>query len=262
VAGQFSRWYAQGMFSHGERRGIGARGRCAPGYAKDGQCTTRCSTRATERCTLAAASEWHGSAIWRSTDMGRRGRIRGEGRAYEEGGKKSLEGLDHVGGTRPRSGRRPRRPGSSRPRRRRHVVAPVEHRRASRAVRSGTIPANQPPGHLDLRIETDPATRTRFWAIDCRAWGRSRRPIGGSSWNPRGIAGSGTIGRGPTTKSASVCHKLVRSRADGDRMYKQNNRREVATQRRRRAERRDHRGHPDGVRLGRRPISTTATRSS
>jgi photosystem II stability/assembly factor-like uncharacterized protein len=82
-------------------------------------------------------------------------------------------------------------------------------------------PANQPPGHLGISAITqdggDPGT---FWAI-VQGIGLFETGDGGSTWTPRN---RGLRADWPREhEEVGFCvHKLVRSAADGDRMYQQN----------------------------------------
>ena len=82
-------------------------------------------------------------------------------------------------------------------------------------------PSQQPPGHLGISgLIADPDDAERFWAI-VQGVGTFETPDGGSSWTPRN---SGLRADWPREhEEVGFCvHKLVRSRADGDRMYQQN----------------------------------------
>ena len=116
----------------------------------------------------------------------------------------AVEGLGPDGRARARAcGRR----GGGRvrePRRRRDLVAAQHARRPARPRRTGTIPANQPPGHLGMpAILPHPDEPERFWA-SCRASASSRRP----TTAPRGRrATSGLRADWPLEheESASAC---------------------------------------------------------
>ncbi|HEV8461289.1 MAG TPA: hypothetical protein VGQ38_11325, partial [Gaiellaceae bacterium] len=82
-------------------------------------------------------------------------------------------------------------------------------------------PANQPPGHLGISgIEPDTENADRFWAI-VQGMGMFETTDGGSTWTPRN---RGLRADWPREhEEVGFCvHKMVRSRADGDRMYQQN----------------------------------------
>ena len=82
-------------------------------------------------------------------------------------------------------------------------------------------PANQPPGHLGVSaLMADPADRDRFWAI-VQGVGVFETTDDGSSWTPRNRGLRADWPR-PHEEVGFCVHKLVRSNADGDRMYQQN----------------------------------------
>jgi hypothetical protein len=82
-------------------------------------------------------------------------------------------------------------------------------------------PANQPPGHLGLSaLMLDGDDPARFWAI-VQGIGAFETGDDGASWTPRN---RGLRAEWPREhEEVGFCvHKLVRSPADGDRMYQQN----------------------------------------
>jgi photosystem II stability/assembly factor-like uncharacterized protein len=82
-------------------------------------------------------------------------------------------------------------------------------------------PANQPPGHLGISgIEPDDENPERFWAI-VQGMGMFETTDGGSTWTPRN---RGLRADWPREhEEVGFCvHKVVRSPADGDRMFQQN----------------------------------------
>jgi photosystem II stability/assembly factor-like uncharacterized protein len=168
----------------------------------------------------AAASEWHGSAIWRSPDLGETWTHSSEGISYEDGGRK----LSKVSTLSVAHGR---------------VLVGVEAPGIFESKDDGTTwsllstlagepgseewddPANQPPGHLGVSaLMADPAERDRFWAI-VQGVGVFETTDDGSSWTPRNRGLRADWPR-PHEDVGFCVHKLVRSQADGDRMYQQN----------------------------------------
>ena len=74
-----------------------ATGACAAPTARAGRSTTRCSTATSGTIYAAAASEWLGSAIWRSPDLGETWEHSSEGLGYpEEDGGLRLSKVSHV----------------------------------------------------------------------------------------------------------------------------------------------------------------------
>ena len=140
----------------------------------------------------AAASEWHGSAVWRSGDLGETWEHSSEGLTYGENGR-ALEGLD-PGRRSWAPARRCRGAGHLRePRRRRDVLAALDAR--GRARKRGLGRPGQPaagaPGHLGDRV----ASRRPVALLRDRAGGRPlgddrrRRQLDASQPRaPRGLA--------------------------------------------------------------------------
>jgi photosystem II stability/assembly factor-like uncharacterized protein len=168
----------------------------------------------------AAASEWHGSAVWRSGDLGETWEHSSEGLSYEgdDGRKLSkvsslsaahgrlLAGGENVGIFESGDG------GSTW-----SLLSTLEGQPASDGWND---PANQPPGHLGLSATLpDPDDAARFFAI-VQGIGIFETTDDGASWTPRN---QGLRADWPLEDPAvGYCvHKLVRS-ADRDRLYQQN----------------------------------------
>ena len=168
----------------------------------------------------AAASEWHGSSIWRSADLGETWEMSSDGLSYgdEDGrkiskvstlaraGDRLLVGVEAPGSSRAATTGRPGR--SCRP-------SP-----ASTGARAGTIPRTSRPGHLGISgFVTDPDDSDNFFTI-VQGIGAFETEDGGSSWTPRN---KGLRRDWPADyEDVGFCvHKLVRS-SDPQRMYQQN----------------------------------------
>ena len=199
----------------------GATGRCAARTARAGPSTTRCATRHSGTIYAAAASEWHGSAVWRSTDLGETWALSSEGLAYDGRRTEALEGLDARRAQRPRARRRRGAAASSR--------AATAARRGrcsrrspdSRAARCGTTRPTSRPGHLGISalMPDDDATR-RFWAI-VQGVGVFETTDDGDVVDAAQPRASAPTGRAPHEEVGFCVHKLVRRRRH-DRMYQQN----------------------------------------
>src|SRR5581483_4911177 len=133
----------------------------------------------------AAASEWHGSAVWRSNDLGETWALSSEGLAYDaDDGRK----VSKVSTLAARNGR---------------VLVGVEAPGIFESKDGGETwsllstlagqpgsevwddPANQPPGHLGISaLMFDDHDDSRFWAI-VQGIGAFETTDDGTSWTPR-----------------------------------------------------------------------------
>jgi photosystem II stability/assembly factor-like uncharacterized protein len=169
----------------------------------------------------AAASEWHGSTIWRSKDLGETWTQSSEGLAYEADGEKKMSKVSNLavkGG---------------------HLLAGVEMPGIFESHDDGETwsllsnladlpgsedwddPANQPPGHLGVSaIFFDTDDPKRFWAI-VQGYSLFETTDGGKNWTPRNRGLRADWPR-PHEEVGFCVHKVVRSPVDGDRMYQQN----------------------------------------
>ncbi len=169
----------------------------------------------------AAASEWHGSSVWRSPDEGETWTQSSEGLAYDaDSGRK----ISKVSTLAVKNGR---------------VLVGVEMPGIFESTDQGATwslkstlagepgsegwddPGNQPPGHLGisaLMFDTD--DDARFWAI-VQGVGLWETADDAKTWTPRN---RGLRADWPREhEEVGFCvHKLVRSPVDGDRMYQQN----------------------------------------
>ena len=154
--------------------------------ATAGPSTTRSTTPDSGTIYAAAASEWHGAGVWRSADLGETWELSSEGLALRRGRRpQAVEGLGPD--RRARAPARRRRGGRACSR---AATAARPGRcsarsTASPAATTGTIPTNQPPGHLGLpAILPHPDEPSRFWAI-VQGFGIFETTDDGASWTPR-----------------------------------------------------------------------------
>jgi hypothetical protein len=169
----------------------------------------------------AAASEWHGSGIWRSPDLGETWQLSSEGLGYGDGGELRMS---KVAGLMAAHGR---------------VIAGAEAAGLFESRDGGVTwsllstlddqpgrdawnnPDNQPPGHLGMAgLLADPDDADRFWAI-VQGFGIFETTDNGASWTPRnrGLRAAWPL----ENPEVGYCvHKLVMSPVDHDRLYQQN----------------------------------------
>ncbi|MDX6534385.1 MAG: hypothetical protein QOF68_2129 [Gaiellales bacterium] len=168
----------------------------------------------------AAASEWHGAGVWRSSDLGESWELSSEGLSYGDDGEK----LSKVSGLTAAHGR---------------VLAGAEAAGVFESRDGGVTwsllstlegqpgsqdwndPGKQPPGHLGIpAMLPHPDEASRFWAI-VQGYGIFETTDDGASWTPRnrGLRADWPL----ENPEVGYCvHKLVMSPVDHDRMYQQN----------------------------------------
>ena len=168
----------------------------------------------------AAASEWHGSAVWRSPDLGETWALSSEGLAYADDAGK-ISKTSTLAASRGRVLVGVEAPGSSRAGTRAATWSELSTLAGQPGSEVWDDPANQPPGHLGLSaLMLDNEDDARFWAI-VQGIGVFETGDGGASWTPRN---RGLRAEWPREhEEVGFCvHKLVRSAADPTRMYQQN----------------------------------------
>jgi photosystem II stability/assembly factor-like uncharacterized protein len=167
----------------------------------------------------AAASEWHGSAVWKSTDLGETWTHSSNGLAYEDGRKLSKVSTLSAAHGRIRVG--VEAPGIFESRDGGESWSLLSTLAGQPGSEVWDDPGNQPPGHLGISaLLADGSDADTFWAI-VQGIGLFETTDGGTSWTPRN---RGLRADWPREhEEVGFCvHKLVRSAADGDRMYQQN----------------------------------------
>ena len=150
----------------------------------------------------AAASEWHGSSVWRSPDLGETWQQSSEGLNYADWRAEALEGVWLDCSEWPRLCRCGDAWGVREPGRRRDLVDP-DHARGPAGSRVVERPRNQPPGHLGVpRSFRIPTTRPAT-GRSCRAKASSRRPMMAHPGRP-GTAGCARTGRSRIPRSGTA----------------------------------------------------------
>jgi photosystem II stability/assembly factor-like uncharacterized protein len=168
----------------------------------------------------AAASEWHGSGVWRSPDLGETWELSSEGLSYGEESDlrltkvstlsaahgRLLAGVESAGVFESRDGARTW-----------SVMSTLD---GQEGRDDWNDPGKQPPGHLGLSaILPHPEEPSRFWAI-VQGYGLFETIDDGGSWTPRN---RGLRAEWPREyEEIGFCvHKLVMT-PDRQRMYQQN----------------------------------------
>jgi photosystem II stability/assembly factor-like uncharacterized protein len=167
----------------------------------------------------AAASEWHGSAVWRSKDLGETWTLSSEGFAYDDGRK--LSKVSNLATAPGRILAGVEAPGIFESRDDGDTWSLLSTLAGEPGSEGWDEPGNQPPGHLGLSaLMFDGDDPKKFWAI-VQGIGLYETTDDGNSWTPRN---SGLRADWPREhEDVGFCvHKLVRSPADPSRMYQQN----------------------------------------
>ena len=168
----------------------------------------------------AAASEWHGVAVWRSGDLGETWELSSEGLAHTAADLKlsKLSGLA-VGHGRLLAGGEAAGVFESRDGGVRWSLLSTLDGQPGRSYWAD--PAYQPPGHLGMPgLLTHPDDPSRFWVI-VQGVGIFETTDNGATWTPRN---EGLRAEWPReVPEVGFCvHKLVMSPVDHDRLYQQN----------------------------------------
>ncbi len=169
----------------------------------------------------AAASEWHGSAVWRSNDLGETWTHSSEGLAYEGDGERKISKVSSLAAAHGRVLVGVEAPGIFSSDDGGETWSLLSTLAGQPGSEVWDDPANQPPGHLGLSSLTfDGEDPSRFWAI-VQGIGAYETTDNGSSWTPRN---RGLRAEWPREhEEVGFCvHRLVRSPVDGERWYQQN----------------------------------------
>ena len=168
----------------------------------------------------AAASEWHGAGVWRSTDLGETWELSSEGLSYPEGGEKlsKISGLTAAHGRLLAGVEAPGIFESTDGGKTWSLLSTLEGQPGSQLWND---PANQPPGHLGIpAILPHPDDSAHFWAI-VQGMGIFETTDNGATWTPRnrGLRADWPL----ENPEVGYCvHKLVMSPTDNERLYQQN----------------------------------------
>src|SRR4051794_30843910 len=169
----------------------------------------------------AAASEWHGQAIWKSTDLGETWTHSSEGLNYGDDDPRKISKVSNLAAAHGR------------------VRVSVEAPGIFESTDGGSTwslfsdlvgqpgssrwddPANQPPGHLGISaLLDDPNDPDRSWAI-VQGVGLFETADHGKSWTPRNQGLRRDWPAPPEPEVGFCVHRVVRSPIDGNRMFPQ-----------------------------------------
>jgi hypothetical protein len=169
----------------------------------------------------AAASEWHGSAVWRSADLGATWTHSSEGLGYGDDDPRKISKVASLtaSGGKVRVG--VEAPGIFESGDGGETWSLLSTLAGQPGSEMWDDPASQPPGHLGISMMLpDGENADHFWAI-VQGIGTFETDDGGSSWTPRN---RGLRADWPREhEEVGFCvHRLVRSPADPSRMYQQN----------------------------------------
>jgi photosystem II stability/assembly factor-like uncharacterized protein len=169
----------------------------------------------------AAASEWHGSAVWRSADRGETWTHSSEGIAYDADAGRKVSKVSNLAVKNGRVLVGVEAPGIFESRDEGATWSLLSTLAGQPGSEAWDDPGNQPPGHLGISaLMFDSDDDARFWAI-VQGIGLFETTDDAKSWTPRN---RGLRADWPREhEEVGFCvHKVVRSPVDGDRMYQQN----------------------------------------
>jgi photosystem II stability/assembly factor-like uncharacterized protein len=168
----------------------------------------------------AGASEWHGTGIWRSSDLGENWEFSSEGLTYGDNGMKisKVHGLAAAHG-RLLAGAEAAGLFESRDGGETWALLSTLDGQPNRELWND--PANQPPGHLGMSaILPHPDDASRYWVI-IQGHSIFETTDDGATWTPRnkGLRADWPL----ENPEVGYCvHKLVLAPSDHQRMYQQN----------------------------------------
>ena len=168
----------------------------------------------------AAASEWHGSSVWRSPDLGETWEQSSEGLSYENGDLK-LSKVSSLTAAHGRLFAGAENPGVFESRDGGVTWSLLTNLEGQPGSEGWNDPANQPPGHLGVpAILPHPDDPARYWVI-VQGEGIFETTDDAATWTPRNRGLRADWPRDHEEVGFCV-HKLVMSPTDNDRLYQQN----------------------------------------
>src|SRR5438067_3751107 len=169
----------------------------------------------------AAASEWHGSAVWRSDDLGETSALSSEGIGYGDDNPRKVSKVSTLAARNGRVLVGVEAPGIFESRDEGVTWSLLSTLAGQPGSEIWDDPANQPPGHLGISaLSFDDENPDRFWAI-VQGIGLFETADNTQTWTPRNRGLRADWPR-PHEEVGFCVHKFVRSPLDGDRMFQQN----------------------------------------
>ena len=169
----------------------------------------------------AAASEWLGSTIWRSPDLGETWTQSSEGLGYGEDDSRKVSKVSTLAVDDGRVLVGVEAPGIFESRDQGKTWSLLSTLAGQPGSEAWDDPANQPPGHLGISaLMFDGDDPKRYWAI-VQGVGLFETTDDAKTWTPRNRGLRADWPR-PHEEVGFCVHKLVRSPSDGNRMYQQN----------------------------------------
>jgi photosystem II stability/assembly factor-like uncharacterized protein len=169
----------------------------------------------------AAASEWHGSAVWRSPDLGETWEHSSEGLGYGDGeGELKLSKVTGLAAAHGRVLAGAEAVGIFESRDAGVTWSLISTLDGQPGRESWNDPGAQPPGHLGMPAILLDDDASRFWVV-VQGYGIFETTDGGTSWTTRnrGLRADWPL----ENPEVGYCvHKLVRSPVDGARFFQQN----------------------------------------
>jgi photosystem II stability/assembly factor-like uncharacterized protein len=168
----------------------------------------------------AAASEWHGSAVWRSRDLGETWALSSEGLAYDDAGDRKVSKVSSLAVTGERLLVGAEAPGIFESRDGGETFSLLTTLAGQPGSEMWDDPKMQPPGHLGISAIVANGDDAHWRAI-VQGVGMFETEDGGSTWTPRN---KGLRADWPREhEEVGFCvHKLAPSPVDDSRVYQQN----------------------------------------
>jgi photosystem II stability/assembly factor-like uncharacterized protein len=169
----------------------------------------------------AAASEWHGSAVWRSGDLGETWALSSEGLGYDADDPRKVSKVSSLAVNNAQVLVGVEAPGIFESRDGGENWGLLTTLAGQPGSEEWDDPDSQPPGHLGISaIMPDGDDASRFWTI-VQGVGLFETADGGTTWTPRNRGLRADWPR-PHDEVGFCVHRLVRAPSDPSRMYQQN----------------------------------------